>query len=196
MQALKDKRKREQVGYPLSTAAVGFVGYNSEKNGYTTKESKIAYYEQARKAMEIGQLSVKATFDAHYNDGVVIAKVANVPIAVLTLDKHGDIITTFPPEVLEAQADFLDYVNGYYRDQGQQQARREQPKWVTSPAKTPYQKSVQNFMKSYNPPKNAKNILYDIDDEDLLELNMDDKSFRDEYGVSDADYERWKKEVG
>lgn len=50
-------------------------------------------------------------------------------------------------------------------------------------------------MKTYKPAKGSQNSLYDIDDDDLIEMEIDDPDFRKEYGVSDSDYERWKKTV-
>lgn len=51
------------------------------------------------------------------------------------------------------------------------------------------------FMKTYKPLKGSPNSLHDIDDPDLIEMEIDDPDFRKEYGVSDSDYERWKKNV-
>jgi len=54
---------------------------------------------------------------------------------------------------------------------------------------------ISDFLKNHIPKEGSPNTLFDIDDLDLIDLNMDDKDFRKEYGVSDSEYERWKLEV-
>lgn len=49
------------------------------------------------------------------------------------------------------------------------------------------------FLSTYKPVKSAPNSLKDIDDLDLIDLHIDDKAFRKEYGVSDEDYRRYKR---
>ena len=39
----------------------------------------------------------------------------------------------------------------------------------------------------------SPNSIFDIDDPDLVSLYIDDEDFRNEYGISDADYKRFKK---
>lgn len=65
----------------------------------------------------------------------------------------------------------------------------------TSPAKKREQ-AIQKFISSNKPVKNAPNSVKDIDDPELLDLYIDDPSFRKEYGISDSEYSRYKKEVG
>lgn len=64
-----------------------------------------------------------------------------------------------------------------------------------SPAKKREQ-AIQKFISSNKPVKNAPNSVKDIDDPELLDLYIDDPSFRKEYGISDSEYSRYKKEVG
>lgn len=64
-----------------------------------------------------------------------------------------------------------------------------------SPAKKREQ-AIQKFISSNKPVKNAPNSVKDIDDPELLDLYIDDPSFRKEYGISDSEYNRYKKEVG
>lgn len=54
---------------------------------------------------------------------------------------------------------------------------------------------IQKFISSNKPVKNAPNSVKDIDDPELLDLHIDDPSFRKEYGISDSEYSRYKKEV-
>jgi hypothetical protein len=58
-----------------------------------------------------------------------------------------------------------------------------------------FSNKANDFMKNYKKPKNSKGSLKDIDDMDLIELYIDEPDFRKEYGVSNSEYERWKKEV-
>lgn len=50
-----------------------------------------------------------------------------------------------------------------------------------------------NFMEGYKPDKSASKTLFDIEDPDEIVDRMSSASFRKKYGVSDADYERFKK---
>lgn len=52
------------------------------------------------------------------------------------------------------------------------------------------------FMDEYKPTKGSKNTLRDIDDFELIDISIDDPSFRKEYGVSDSDYKKYKKMFG
>ena len=58
------------------------------------------------------------------------------------------------------------------------------------------EKAIEKFIQSNKPVKNAPNSVKDIDDPELLDLHIDDPSFRKEYGISDSEYSRYKKEVG
>lgn len=55
---------------------------------------------------------------------------------------------------------------------------------------------IKSFVDTNKPSNNSSNTLKDIDDLDLIDLYIDDPSFRKEYGVSDDEYRRYKKEVG
>ena len=55
---------------------------------------------------------------------------------------------------------------------------------------------IKNFVESNKPSKGSPNTLKDIDDMDLIDLYIDDADFRKEYGVSDSEYKRYKKELG
>ena len=68
--------------------------------------------------------------------------------------------------------------------------------WLASQApKCDGESLVQMFLKDHKPNEVHANTLFDIDDEDLIELNMDDPEFRNEYGVSDSEYDRWNNIV-
>lgn len=58
------------------------------------------------------------------------------------------------------------------------------------------QLKIKSFVDTNKPSNNSSNTLKDIDDLDLIDLYIDDPSFRKEYGVSDDEYRRYKKEVG
>ena len=51
---------------------------------------------------------------------------------------------------------------------------------------------VRNASKKSVDPKH-KPSLRDIDDQELIDLNMDDPSFRKEYNVTKAEYDDWKR---
>lgn len=51
---------------------------------------------------------------------------------------------------------------------------------------------VQNASKK-SVDSNHKLSLRDIDDQELIDLNMDDPSFRKEYNVTKAEYDDWKR---
>lgn len=54
---------------------------------------------------------------------------------------------------------------------------------------------VRRFLSNHKPNKDSANTLFDIDDEELIEISMDDPDFRKEYGVSDSEYKRWNEET-
>lgn len=54
---------------------------------------------------------------------------------------------------------------------------------------------IQKFVNT-NKSSGSQNSLKDIDDLDLIDLYIDDPAFRKEYGVSDSEYKRYKREVG
>lgn len=51
--------------------------------------------------------------------------------------------------------------------------------------------NVKALLNGYKPKNGSPNSLFDIDDWDLIDLNIDDPDFRKEYGVSEADYKRY-----
>lgn len=55
---------------------------------------------------------------------------------------------------------------------------------------------IKKFVELNKPLEGSPNTLKDIDDMELIDLYIDDVDFRKEYGVSDSEYERYKKELG
>ena len=70
------------------------------------------------------------------------------------------------------------------------QKKANDPKRI---ARQEHIKKQNAFLSVYKPVKSAPNSLRDIDDLDLIDLNIDDKAFRKEYGVSDEDYRKYKQ---
>ena len=70
------------------------------------------------------------------------------------------------------------------------QKKANDPKYI---ARQEHIRKQNAFLSTYKPVKSAPNSLKDIDDLDLIDLHIDDKAFRKEYGVSDEDYRKYKR---
>lgn len=55
---------------------------------------------------------------------------------------------------------------------------------------------IDAWFPGYEKKSTSPNSLFDIDDEELIDLEIDDPAFRQEYGISDKDYENYKKYRG
>lgn len=72
------------------------------------------------------------------------------------------------------------------------QKKANDPKYI---ARQEHIRKQNAFLSTYKPVKSAPNSLKDIDDLDLIDLHIDDKAFRKEYGVSDEDYRKYKRMI-
>lgn len=123
----KDSDQRSRIALDMGTAAVGLGGMYYELTG--DKKKKEEHYEEHRKALEEGRLTVNAIFKADYSDGSVTGSIGDVPISKIRMDANGHLISEiFDEDILYAQADFLNYIQNY--EANKNKPKEEEPERI------------------------------------------------------------------